>query len=132
MPFFWHTLLKISLSYVLLLTTSLSYANPKTPLSPLVSAETALKDIVWESHDSSAEFGDPRAQKGGTFHSYLYSFPTTFRTFGLNTHHSANQNGAGPLYPFTMKHCSGIVKNNRVESGERKNIIKGVNKFMRH
>lgn len=44
--------------------------------------------LVWENGLSEPEIGDPRAKKGGTFHSYIPSFPPTIRVLGENSNNA--------------------------------------------
>ena len=39
-------------------------------------------DLVWQDGMGEPEIGDPKARKGGTFNSYIPSFPPTVRTLG--------------------------------------------------
>lgn len=39
-------------------------------------------DLVWESNDSDPVYADPAAQRGGTFHDFMSSFPLTLRKYG--------------------------------------------------
>ncbi len=39
-------------------------------------------DLKWESNADLPEFGDPAAKKGGTFHTDISSYPSTFRIIG--------------------------------------------------
>lgn len=45
-------------------------------------------DLVWEDGLSEPEIGDPQAKKGGTFNSYIPSFPPTIRTLGENANNA--------------------------------------------
>ncbi|MBL9159236.1 MAG: ABC transporter substrate-binding protein [Verrucomicrobiales bacterium] len=45
-------------------------------------------DLVWENGLSEPEIGDPQAKKGGTFNSYIPSFPPTIRTLGENSNNA--------------------------------------------
>jgi microcin C transport system substrate-binding protein len=42
-------------------------------------------DLDWQDGLSEPEIGDPKAQKGGTFTSYMLSFPPTIRVLGENS-----------------------------------------------
>lgn len=44
--------------------------------------------LVWENGLSEPEIGDPQAKKGGTFHSYIPSFPPTIRVLGENSNNA--------------------------------------------
>lgn len=44
--------------------------------------------LVWENGLSEPEIGDPNARKGGTFNSYIPSFPPTIRTLGENSNNA--------------------------------------------
>ncbi|MEG0007258.1 MAG: extracellular solute-binding protein [Aeromonas sp.] len=39
-------------------------------------------DLVWESNDTDPVYADPAAQRGGTFHDFMTSFPLTLRKYG--------------------------------------------------
>lgn len=52
------------------------------------------KDLVWENGENNPIIGDPRAKKGGTFNTYVPTFPKTLRPFGPN----ANGAMRGDLY----------------------------------
>ncbi len=39
-------------------------------------------DLVWETNDEDPEFASPDAVRGGTFRTYMLSFPLTLRTVG--------------------------------------------------
>ncbi|MGY3944214.1 extracellular solute-binding protein [Aeromonas tecta] len=39
-------------------------------------------DLVWESNDTDPVYADPAAQRGGTFHDFMASFPLTLRKYG--------------------------------------------------
>ncbi len=45
-------------------------------------------DLVWENGMDNEEIGDPRSKKGGTFRSFILSFPPTLRPFGDNSNNS--------------------------------------------
>jgi len=50
--------------------------------------------LVWENGLGEPEIGDPQAKKGGTFNSYIPSFPPTVRVLGENA------NNAFRGYPY--------------------------------
>ncbi|WP_439827309.1 extracellular solute-binding protein [Aeromonas enteropelogenes] len=39
-------------------------------------------DITWESNNTDPVYGDPAAKRGGTFHTFMTSFPLTLRVYG--------------------------------------------------
>lgn len=43
---------------------------------------TLPADLVWESNDTDPVYADPAAQRGGTFHDFMSSFPLTLRKYG--------------------------------------------------
>ena len=51
-------------------------------------------DLVWENGMENPIIGDPRAKKGGVFHTYIPTFPKTLRPFGPNS----NGSFRGQLY----------------------------------
>ena len=74
-------------------------------------------DLVWENGMDQEEIGDPRAKKGGTFRTFIPSFPPTLRPFGDNS----NNGFRGTLYdevdmplvglhPKSMEMIPGIAK----------------------
>ena len=44
--------------------------------------ETLPTDLVWETNDEDPVFASPEAQPGGTFRTYMLSFPLTLRRVG--------------------------------------------------
>lgn len=65
------------------------------------------KDIVWETNDKEPTYASPDAKKGGTFRTFLLSFPVTFRTVGPDSNGSfrsailGNQMGLVGIHPNT-------------------------------
>ena len=45
-------------------------------------------DLVWLTNDSDPVFASPEAEKGGTFHEAILSFPPTFRVVGPDSNSS--------------------------------------------
>lgn len=39
-------------------------------------------DLMWESNNTDPVYGDPAAKRGGTFHTFMTSFPLTLRVYG--------------------------------------------------
>lgn len=39
-------------------------------------------DLTWESNNTDPVYGDPVAKRGGTFHTFMTSFPLTLRVYG--------------------------------------------------
>lgn len=79
--------------------------------------EEVPTDLVWEDGSGHEEIGDARARKGGTFRSFMLSFPPTLRPFGDNS----NNGFRGVLYdnidmplvglhPKSMEMIPGIAK----------------------
>ncbi|MCY4444677.1 MAG: ABC transporter substrate-binding protein [Proteobacteria bacterium] len=75
-------------------STSESETSGSEKSSPVSSKEASQKSetpfklpdgLVWETNDSDPTFTDPKAKKGGTFHSFLPNFPETFRVVGENS-----------------------------------------------
>lgn len=75
------------------------------------------ENLVWENGMDQEEIGDPRAKKGGTFRTYIPTFPPTLRPFGDNSNNSFR----GTLYdeinmslvafhPKSMEMIPGIAK----------------------
>jgi microcin C transport system substrate-binding protein len=54
-----------------------------TTFPPSSAAE--LADIVWATNVDDPPIGSPEAKRGGTFHTYLTSYPLTFRQVGPNS-----------------------------------------------
>lgn len=46
------------------------------------------ENLVWDAGMGHEEIGDPRAKKGGTFRSFISTFPPTLRPFGDNSNNS--------------------------------------------
>lgn len=74
-------------------------------------------DLIWEEGLNEEEIGDERAKKGGTFRSFIMSFPPTIRSFGDNS----NNGFRGTLYdgidmplvglhPKSMEMIPGLAK----------------------
>ncbi|MEZ4742990.1 MAG: extracellular solute-binding protein [Bdellovibrionota bacterium] len=65
------------------------------------------KNIVWESNDEEPVYASEQAKKGGTFHSFLSSFPLTLRNVGPDSNGSFrsvindNQLGLVEIHPNT-------------------------------
>ncbi|MBN1114083.1 MAG: ABC transporter substrate-binding protein [Oligoflexia bacterium] len=48
-----------------------------------LSAEATLPDdIKWETNNDDPVFASPKAKQGGVYHTYVYSYPMTFRRYG--------------------------------------------------
>ncbi|THB71565.1 MAG: ABC transporter substrate-binding protein [Gammaproteobacteria bacterium] len=64
-------------------------------------------DLVWETNNTAPTFADPNAKKGGTFRTFVVSFPLTLRTVGPNSNSSfrgyilGNQFGLVGMHPET-------------------------------
>ena len=58
--------------------------------------ETLPVNLVWQTNDEDPEFASPDAIRGGTFHTYMLSFPLTMRTVGPDS----NGRFAGFLRPI--------------------------------
>ncbi|MEL3922874.1 extracellular solute-binding protein [Aeromonas enteropelogenes] len=43
---------------------------------------TLPTDLTWESNNTDPVYGDPAAKRGGTFHTFMTSFPLTLRVYG--------------------------------------------------
>ncbi|MFM4648347.1 extracellular solute-binding protein [Aeromonas bivalvium] len=43
---------------------------------------TLPADLAWESNDTDPVYADPAARRGGTFHTFMTSFPLTLRLYG--------------------------------------------------
>ncbi|MBC2712282.1 MAG: ABC transporter substrate-binding protein [Desulfosarcina sp.] len=75
---------------------------PKPPREPLPDG------IVWLTNDSDPVFASPEAQRGGTLHLALESFPLTFRVVGPDSNTSfrsailGNQLGLTGIHPNTL------------------------------
>lgn len=59
-------------------------------LSPaaVAFAEALPADVKWETNDSDPEWASPEAVRGGTYNSWIDSFPLTFRTEGPDSNGS--------------------------------------------
>ena len=64
-------------------------------------------DIVWETNNTAPIYSSPDAKKGGTFRTFILSFPATLRTVGPNSNSSfrsailSNQLGLVNFHPDT-------------------------------
>nr|MBP6782754.1 hypothetical protein [Verrucomicrobiales bacterium] len=72
--------------------------------------------LVWQDGAGEPEIGDPKAQKGGTFNSYIPSFPPTVRTLGENAnnafrgyHYDDIEMGLTGLHPETGNVIPGLA-----------------------
>lgn len=54
--------------------------------------------LVWENGDDLPDIGDPAATKGGTFRTYISSFPPTLRQIGANSNNAFR----GEIYDLIM------------------------------
>lgn len=50
--------------------------------SPLGWSASLPADLKWESSNADPVYADPAAKRGGTFHTFMTSFPLTLRKFG--------------------------------------------------
>lgn len=73
-------------------------------------------DLIWQDGLNEPELGDPKAQKGGTFTSYIPSFPPTIRTVGENAnnafrgyHYDDVEMGLIGLHPETGNVIPGLA-----------------------
>ncbi len=72
-----------------------------------IAASELPADIEWLTNDSDPVFASPEAQKGGTFHETILSFPLTFRVIGPDSNSSFrsaildNQLGLIGIHPNT-------------------------------
>ena len=63
-------------------------AAPAQDMPPIAVQEgdglpaTLPADLVWETNDADPPFASPAAQRGGTFRTYMLSFPLTLRRVG--------------------------------------------------
>jgi microcin C transport system substrate-binding protein len=82
-------------------------AVPSQP-APMPSREPLPDGIVWLTNDSDPLFASPEAQRGGTLHRALESFPLTFRVVGPDSNTSfrgailGNQLGLTGIHPNTL------------------------------
>jgi microcin C transport system substrate-binding protein len=74
-------------------------------------------NLVWEDGMQHEEIGDQNATKGGTFHTYMQSFPPTIRPFGDNSNSSFRSSLYDEidiplvgLHPKSMEMIPGIAK----------------------
>ena len=58
--------------------------------------EDVPANLVWENGMDQPEIGDPAAQKGGVFRTFIQTFPPTIRPFGDNSNNSFR----GDLYDY--------------------------------
>ena len=82
----------------------------KEPLIPFpLTKETLPNDLKWENGIDQPIFADPSAKKGGVYHSYIVSFPQTFRQIGPSSNSSfrseldGNTLGLTDIHPVTGK-----------------------------
>lgn len=78
--------------------------------------EALPQDLVWQDGMDEPEIGDPNAKKGGTFTSYIPSFPPTIRTVGENAnnafrgyHYDDVEMGLTGLHPETGNVIPGLA-----------------------
>jgi microcin C transport system substrate-binding protein len=78
--------------------------------------EALPKDLLWQDGMDEPEIGDPNAKKGGTFTSYIQSFPPTIRTVGENAnngfrgyHYDDVEMGLTGLHPETGNVIPGLA-----------------------
>jgi len=74
-------------------------------------------DLVWDNGMEQEEIGDPRAKKGGTFRTFVLTFPPTLRPFGDNSNNSFRSSLYDEvdmplvgLHPKSMEMIPGIAK----------------------
>ncbi len=71
--------------------------------------------LKWETNDSDPVYTDPKAQKGGTLHTFELSFPLTLRTVGPDSNDSfrtfllANQMALTYFHPNTRRPIPGMA-----------------------
>lgn len=76
--------------------------------APMAPREALPEGIVWLTNDSDPVFASPKAQRGGTLHLPLSSFPLTFRVVGPDSNTAfrsailGNQLSLTGLHPNTM------------------------------
>lgn len=74
----------------------------------LAQKPTLPKDLKWETNDKDPIFASPEAKQGGTFNSFMMSFPLTLRDVGpdsngeFRSYLDANKMGLVELHPDTM------------------------------
>jgi len=80
-----------------------------------IAASELPADIEWLTNDSDPVFASPEAQKGGTFHEAILSFPLTFRVVGPDSNSNFrsaildNQLGLIGIHPNTENIISEIA-----------------------
>lgn len=74
-------------------------------------------DLTWEDGMEHEEIGDPRAKKGGTFRTFIQTFPPTLRPFGDNSNNSFRSSiyddidmPLVSLHPKSMEMIPGLAK----------------------
>ncbi len=72
--------LRLFITLLTLLLVSPQFSN--------LAAEQLPGGIRWQTNDTSPVFASPRAKKGGTYRSYMMSFPLTFRHVGPDSNGS--------------------------------------------
>lgn len=56
------------------------------PIKPFpLTTEKLPEDLVWETGIDQPVFSDPNARQGGTYNTYMTTFPQTFRQLGTNS-----------------------------------------------
>ena len=90
-------------------------AEPVQELPPIAVQEgdglpaTLPADLVWETNDADPPFASPAAKRGGTFRTYMLSFPLTLRRVGPDSNGSIagflryNHMGLVNYHPQTRK-----------------------------
>jgi len=66
-----------------------------------VAAATLPKDIKWETNTEDEQWADLEAQKGGTYRTWVNSYPLTFRTVGPDSN--------GAFRSFILDHAWSLV-----------------------
>ena len=86
-------------------------------------------DLDWQDGLSEPEIGDPKAQKGGTFTSYMLSFPPTIRVLGENSNNFFRgyqyddiEMGLTSLHPETGNVIPALAKQWAVSADSRTEI----------
>ena len=89
-------LLKIFLIFIVLLLIIFSCKKDVTKVNEdndyifnaPISNEKLPDDLIWLTNDNDPEFASSEAEKGGTFHVSLLSYPLTFRVVGPDSNSS--------------------------------------------
>ena len=71
---------------------------------PVYDSVPLPEGLVWETNDTDPEIASPNAKRGGTFSTYMLSFPLTLRTVGPDSNGVFATIMRSMSYPLTATH----------------------------